>query len=224
MTVSLESQKLNEIAASYQEKGYQILQQPTSDRLPRFLEGTQPDLVAQSETDCVVVEIKVGTSQAATGSYQAIADRVRAESGWRFRLVIIDPCSPESLPVDAPILQLPEIEEKLQQVRSLISQKSTDAVVLLEWTVLEAILRLTAQREELPIEEAPMSILAKELYSQGVLTSDDLEKISEIGKIRNGIAHGFRSRANEKTVEDLDEVTERALATLNLSFEEMGAE
>lgn len=217
MTLSLESRKLQEIARSYSERGYRVVQQPGPEQLPKFLEGTQPDLIAQSEAESVIIEVKIGTDRAATESYQSLADRVRGQPGWRFRLVIVDPRSEGFLPVDDPVLTLSEIEERLAEARRMISQGAADTVLLIGWTVLEALLRLLAQRGNLPLELAPSGLLVRELYSLGVLSQEEFQAIDGISKLRNGIAHGFGTHAGMETVSELNQLAEKLLMELRTS-------
>jgi hypothetical protein len=217
MRRSTELKKLQEIADAYLAKGYQVTLQPDSENLPKFLEGTRPDLIARSGDDSVLVEVKVGTETSASESYQELANRVKREKGWRFRLVIVDPKSTDTLPVDDPILKISEIEARLDQTRALIGQQANDAALLLGWTLLEGMLRLLAQRDELPLEQAPVELLSRELYSQGVISADDLESIKRMLKIRNGIAHGFSTRAGADLVEELNQLLDRLFDELRAS-------
>ena len=54
-------QQLQEIAAEYESRGYDVLVEPSPEELPEFLTGFHPDLVARGPNESVVVEVKEGT-------------------------------------------------------------------------------------------------------------------------------------------------------------------
>jgi uncharacterized protein YutE (UPF0331/DUF86 family) len=69
-------QKLQEIAAEYEARGYDVLVEPRPEQLPEFLAGFRPDLVARGPNESVVVEVKVGTQTQQLLDRQAIVDRL----------------------------------------------------------------------------------------------------------------------------------------------------
>ena len=56
------AQKVREVAAEYEAQGYKVLVEPSPAKLPEFLEGFHPDLIAQGPNESVVVEVKMGRS------------------------------------------------------------------------------------------------------------------------------------------------------------------
>jgi len=83
-------QKLQEIAAEYQARGYEVLVEPGPEKLPEFLASFRPDLVARGPNESVVVEIKVGTKTAASERFREIAETIQRQPGGRFSLIVID--------------------------------------------------------------------------------------------------------------------------------------
>jgi hypothetical protein len=90
--------KLREIATVYRTQGYAVPIEPGPEELPAFLAGLHPDLSAQGPHDSVGVEVKVGTTRAASERFRDLAEMIRQQPGWRFSLVVIDPRSDEVAP------------------------------------------------------------------------------------------------------------------------------
>jgi REase_AHJR-like len=51
-------QKLQEIAGEYEARGYEVVVEPGPEKLPEFLAGFHPDLVARGPNESVVIEVK----------------------------------------------------------------------------------------------------------------------------------------------------------------------
>ena len=60
--------KLQEIAAEYRAQGYDVRIEPGPEDVPAFLTGFRPDLIARGPHDSVVVEVKAGTTTAASSA------------------------------------------------------------------------------------------------------------------------------------------------------------
>ncbi|HEY2321228.1 MAG TPA: hypothetical protein VGJ82_00060, partial [Thermoanaerobaculia bacterium] len=93
----LEKSKLEQIASEYRRKGYDVATRPREDHIPPFLRPFQPDLVATSDRDNVVVEIK-SSLDLASESIMKLAEAVEAQSGWRFELVVVNPLVAHEVP------------------------------------------------------------------------------------------------------------------------------
>jgi hypothetical protein len=53
-----EAQVIAKVAEDYRRRGYDVDVVPQGPRLPEFLGGFQPDLIARSPSESVVVEVK----------------------------------------------------------------------------------------------------------------------------------------------------------------------
>lgn len=199
-----EAQKLQEVAAEYKAQGYKVVVEPSPAKLPEFLEGFRPDLIARGPNESVVVEVKMGTQTAASERFRELVQAVQDQPGWRFSLVIIDPRADEVASATQPLLDLKEIRERLERADTLLKTGLPEAAFLLTWVSVEALLRQTAIREGLPLERVPSSALVKELFSLGILSQVELDIAQDALPIRNALVHGF-------VTPQLDETT-RALA------------
>jgi hypothetical protein len=207
--------KLQEIATDYRAQGYDVRIEPGPEELPAFLAGFHPDLIARGPHDSVVVEVKVGTTTAASERFRELAERIRQQPGWRFSLVVIDPRSDEVAPSAQPLLNRQAIADRLEQAKELLRTGTKDAAFLLLWVSIEALLRQLAIREGLPLERIPSSTLLKELFSLGILSRDDVEMAQRALAVRNALVHGFEATGLDQTTEELVRLAHQLLAELD---------
>jgi hypothetical protein len=207
--------KLQEIAADYRAQGYDVHIDPGPKDVPAFLVGFRPDMIARGPNDSVVVEVKVGTSTAASERFRELAETIQQQPGWRFSLVVIDPRSDEVVPSAQPLLNRQAIADRLEKAHELLGVGITDAAFLLLWVSIEALLRQLATREGLPLERIPSSTLLKELFSLGILSRDGLEIAQRALTVRNALVHGFEARELDQTTEELAQLAQQLLAELD---------
>jgi uncharacterized protein YutE (UPF0331/DUF86 family) len=212
-------QKLQEIAAEYAARGYEVLVEPSPEQLPEFLAGFRPDLVARGPNDSVVVEVKVGTQTAASERFRELAETIQRQPGWRFSLVVIDPRSDEVAPPTQQLLDRQEIVDRLGRANELLKTGATDAAFLLMWVSVEALLRHIATREGLPLERVPSSSLMKELFSLGILSRSELEVAQRAFSVRNALVHGFATTRLDETSRELAQFAQKFLLELDRSQE-----
>jgi hypothetical protein len=212
-------QKLQEIAAEYQARGYKVLVEPGPEKLPEFLAGFRPDLVARGPNESVVVEIKVGTKTAASERFRELAETIQRQPGWRFSLVVIDPRSDEVAPPTQQLLDRKDIATRLEKANELLNTGTADAAFLLLWVSVEALLRHIATREGLPLERVPSSSLMKELFSLGLLSRSQLDVAQRAFSVRNALVHGFETTKLDETARELAHLAQELLAELDRSQE-----
>jgi hypothetical protein len=199
---SIESQAIAKVAEDYRRRGYDIALAPTGPDLPGFLEGYQPDIIARSPTESVVVEVKVGTRTSVAERFRELAERINRQPGWRFALVYVSPSEPDQL-TEAEPAPLPELEQRARRADSLLQADQSDAAFLLYWSTLEGSLRLLGRRAHLPLENLPSSALIRELYSSGELSREEFDTLMRLLPVRNRLVHGLVGRPEPGAVEPL---------------------
>ena len=212
-------QKLQEIAAEYEARGYEVLVEPGPEQLPEFLASFRPDLVARGPNESVVVEVKVGTQTAAAERFRDLAETIQRQPGWRFSLVVIDPRSDEVAPLTQELLNRKDIADRLGRANELLKTGATDAAFLLMWVCVEALLRHIATHAGLPLERAPSSSLMKELFSLGILSRPELEVAQRAFSIRNALVHGFETGGLDETTRELAQLAQQLLSELDRNQE-----
>jgi hypothetical protein len=198
----IESQAITKIAEDYRRRGYNVAITPRGADVPEFLAGYQPDLIARSPTESVVVEVKVGTRTSIVERFREIAERVNHQPGWRFSLVYVSPSEPDQM-MEAEPAPLPELQQRAREADSLLQANQPDAAFLLYWSTVEGSLRLLGRRAQLPLENLPSSALIRELYSSGELSREEFDTLMRLLPMRNRLVHGLVGRTDRANVEPL---------------------
>ena len=163
---SLEAQVIAKVAEDYRRRGYDVDVVPRGARVPEFLGAFQPDLIARSPAESVVVEVKVGTGTSVAERFREVAERVNHQPGWRFSLVFVNPDQPDEISEAEPA-PLSLLRERVRNADTLLQTGQSEAPFLLFFSALEGLLRLLGQRAQLPLQNLPPSTLIRELYSAG---------------------------------------------------------
>jgi hypothetical protein len=206
----LKSQVIAKVAEDYRRRGYDVEIQPKGSGLPEFLVGFQPDLIARSGVESVVVEVKVGTQISVAERLQEVVERVNRQPGWRFSLVFVSPDQPEQISEAQPS-PLALLQQRAQNAEALRQSGQSEAAFLLFWSTAEGILRLLGHRAQLPLGSLPPSTLFRELYSAGEISREQFEGLMRLLPIRNRLVHGFGAQ------EDIDVEELRLLVRALLS-------
>ncbi len=205
MTTPVETRALDAVAERYRARGYEVDVRPQRSTLPAFLEGYQPDLIARSATDSVILELKVGTRTAVADRLRPLAERVSHQAGWRLAVVFVDPATAEiseGIPVPLAVAN-----DRVEKASALTAQGQTEAAFLLLWSALEALLRSLAERANLPLSNLPPSALIRELYSSGEISREQFDLLLRLLPTRNALVHGFGS-ANGLDIEPLQQLAQ----------------
>ena len=213
-TETLEKKRLNSVAREYRKQGYKVLPYPSETDLPSFLSGFQPDLIAYSDKENVVVEVKSKATLSKADYLPSLASAVNSQPGWRLDLIVTNPARQSVVEEEAEELSQPEIYARLESVRQLLSINQEDAATLLAWSAAEATLRLVARRQEIELEENQPLFVINQMYSLGALSRKDYQLLQEGMRVRNLIVHGFRApESGAAVVRKLMKRTEELLET-----------
>lgn len=202
---ALETEKTNirRIAENYEKEGYSVQIAPSSDQLPEFLHGYQPDMIVRGPKETLVVEVKTGTTTSAAERFREIAESVNAQPGWKFVLLYVPEGETAEESPTRVIMTKQDIEARISQAQKLYEGGDSDSGFLLLWTALEGFLRLLSVQNSIPVENLPPSAMLKELYSSGELSVDQYDVVTQALKVRNSITHGFKANNNVGQVFDL---------------------
>jgi Holliday junction resolvase-like predicted endonuclease len=212
--IGLEERRLQEVAREYRGKGYEVIVRPDRSVLPDFLAQYEIDMIARSEEEQVVVEVKSKSSLSQADYLQSLADRVQKHSGWRFELVITNP-KEESVSKDEPhLLSELALMQRIGEIRGLLAEDHKEAALLMGWATAEGALRLVAKREGVSLQRQSPSYVMKYMTSIGLLDQNDFASLQDMLTMRNEVVHGFKLRRfNRKKFEDFLETIKTILAT-----------
>jgi hypothetical protein len=193
-----------ELARKYEAAGYSVENRPRIDDAGATLEA---DLVARRGSETVLIEVKLATNAAPSPQLAAFAELARRK-GWRFVIAIADARSVEEVPLETP----ESVRAMVAEARRIESQPA--AAALLAWSVLEAAARRAATSAGLRVVRATTPTgLIQHLAGAGLVTIEEERRLSELGAIRNQLAHGSWEAARGKfDVEEVLAIAERLLA------------
>ncbi|MEH1835264.1 MAG: hypothetical protein V7L29_25225 [Nostoc sp.] len=220
-TANLERERLLKLAEEYRQKGYEVFFHPNLEDLPDFLKTYRPDMIVRRGEENVVIEVKSRSSlNSSSNQYLGnLAQAVERHPGWRFELVMTNPEDTAYSPKAEGSLQEDEIESHLQVARQLTTQHPESAL-LSSWSLVEATLRLLAQKEELSLERFDPRYLINQLATEGVISKSEYQLLMNLLPLRNSIAHGFKTtELTQNSVYELIELTEQLLRALHTGDE-----
>ncbi|MGE0561596.1 MAG: hypothetical protein AB7O47_07255 [Flavobacteriales bacterium] len=203
--------KIKEIAREYKNKGYEVIIEPRSSlTVPNFIKNFQPDLIALSETDNVVIEVKSSESKTDFKSLEELANIVNSKENWRFELVFTNPRNKFSIDNQLTLIDLNKIQQRIQVCNDLLVQNNVEPAFLLAWSTLEAGIRYKLNLLELndDLSKRPPLHLMKSLYSFGIIGQSQLRKLEMLNQLRNQLIHGFNATLNRENVYELIETIE----------------
>ena len=180
--VGPEEAKVKELAEDYTKRGYQVI---TDKRAwPSFLAGFEPDLVAVSGDDKVVVEVKVRRHARVRFGLHAIAEAVGRQPDWRLELVVVDDVA---IPA---VLSAEQVRRRLDEAK-LVFDMSPAGAFLLAWSAIEALLRTILQDSAFAAARMSPVMMIKTATAEGLIPQDTGDLLSNAAQLRNGVAHGI---------------------------------
>ena len=200
-----ERMRVEEIAQTYREKGYDVLIEPRGDQLPDFLQAFQPDLIVHKDNEHIVFEVKSRLRGQISKFLQAdgLAKAVRNKADWKFQLVLLGPENSFSMAGASPFT-VEEIRSKIMEVAFFVENGHLEAAFLIGWSLVEATLRVLAMKEEIAGETATPDYLLKQMTFEGIISRETYHDLKHAQQTRDAIAHGFKS--SQLTVETVQEL------------------
>jgi len=186
----ISEQDLTRAAEEYEAEGYRVTVRPTGDQLPGFVNGYPVDLIATKGDERVIVQLKESRTDLANDPdiLRLVEDANRA--GWRLDLSVLNPVDPFALTNGAE-LRREQIEEQLRRAEAMAGAGELTVACVLAWSALEATMRRTARSAGIQIKAADPVFLTHALYSQGLLSREELDRLDETLRYRNGAMHGL---------------------------------
>ncbi len=198
-----ERMRVEEIAQTYREKGYDVLIEPQGDQLPDFLQAFRPDLTVHKGDEHIVVEVRTRGQVSDFPQVNELAKAVKNEADWRFQLVLLGPENSLSVAGASPFT-IEEIRLKIKEVAFLVENGHLEAAFLIGWSLVEAILRSLAVKEGIEGETATPDYLLKQMTFEGIIARETYHDLKRAQKTRDALAHGFKS--SQLTVETVQEL------------------
>jgi hypothetical protein len=179
---------LNAVAEQYRKDGYQVQFRPEATELPDGLKHQRIDLIAHRGNEHVAIEVK---GREELYDLQPDLKDPTLPEGWRFDLVVYPRNGSDELPRNGKTPEPGYTMLLIQEVEQLVAIGALRAAILIAWSAAESAMRAAAQRTKIETDNAAPRFLLKSLYSNGLMSREDFEKVGEYLNLRNEVVHGF---------------------------------
>jgi len=185
-----ESRAQKSVARRYKSLGYDVIEHPAPDRLPNFLRDATPDIVALSESDNVVIEVKRHASLRGSNDLVSLADRVSQHPDWRFELVVLaDSEADRSAQTEA------DFERSLERAGQASRAGLYDVAYVYLTAVLVGTAEEIARRHGLKTDRKSDRAVLAELGFKGILPGDVVDASLSAVSRRNTVSHSSAEMA-----------------------------
>jgi uncharacterized protein YutE (UPF0331/DUF86 family) len=211
----IESAKLEQIAAEYRQKGYNVSIRPDSATVPQFLSPFRPALIVQSKNDNAVIEVK-SAKDLTSGSLAELAAKIESEPSWRLELAVVNQPFAQEVPQYGILVTEDQLDHILRQAQVLSLQKSYEPAALMASAAAEAILRRMAVASGVEVEKKSSGSVLKLLYALGLIDADQYDNFSRAMDFRNAYVHGFEATLQpeniDRVIHDIESLKSRPAA------------
>lgn len=210
--MSLEHQKVQEIAAQYRQGNYEVIAEPAPEQLPDFLKGFHPDLLVRIGDYSKVIEVKSRASLAKAPSGIGLASALADKPNWGHELFLVGRAERLHLANDSLAFDREAVLQNLAKSKSLLDSGLPQESLLISWAALEATVRLRNQLAGIPPDFITAPALLSLAVYHGALSGQDYQSLLDIMERRNAVAHGFKlSDFEPTTVRRLNRIVKRLL-------------
>jgi hypothetical protein len=175
-------------ARQYRKLGYEVVECPSGDQLPPFLRGFSPDLIATSDDDHVVLEIKRAADLKGSNEIKELAAAVDQRGGWRFELIALGPS-----PRDVVVPSETALGRLTERALALYDSGWPDAALLYAVSVLEELIRDAAAQHRIKGKLHATRAIVGDLVFRGVVGEEVADALDLAWDRRNRIVHGSTS-------------------------------
>lgn len=183
--------KIRELAKDYEKKGYIVYINPKQTQLPNFLKGYEPDLIAKSDKENVLIEVKTRNDRFELKKFEKIAQEIDNRKNWRFEIVFTNTKEKFLNEKYQNTLNEISINNRIIEIKKLITINSYEAAFLLSWATIEAVIRQKLHDEIIGLSNKTTLSVIKKMFSLGMLNQRDYRELQKANAIRNTLIHGF---------------------------------
>jgi hypothetical protein len=172
-------------ARKYRKLGYSVVELPAAADMPAFLYGFAPDLVATSEDDKVVLEIKRAADLKGCNEIKELAAVVDRQAGWRFELIAL-----AAGPGDVVVPSEEKLERLMARGLALHEAGYGEAAIIFLVSVLEELIRDVGLQHGLKGYRESTRAIVRELEFRGIVGGEVVDALDTGWDRRNRIVHG----------------------------------
>jgi REase_AHJR-like protein len=190
-----ETDVLENIVPQLEAEGYEVYSHPSANLLPSFMQSYRPDAIALREDKKLAIEV-VRKGSSTEGRLDKLRELLAGRRDWELRVYWI---SPSNTPEPIDLASGKEIEQSIKAVEQLASEGLHGAALLMAWATLEALGR--ALLPEKLARPQTAGRLVEALAGEGYVTPTEADRLRELGKVRNQLAHGgLRAKTTSKDI------------------------
>jgi len=187
-------QRLSDLAERYRAQGYTVTVHPAPADLPDFAKDFKIEILARRGDVSVLASVKnTQFDLQADLDLPRYAEVIGEHPGWRYDLIVLGPAIPATVDrLQAPEPSDDEIHRWFDDIERMQQAGFVRQAFMAGWALLEAAMRrrLAAQGEPPGWGSSPKTML-NELYSGGLLKTNDFRSLDGLLHERKAIAHGF---------------------------------
>jgi hypothetical protein len=182
---------LKRVVEKYKSEGYRVTIAAGTGVLPAEIHHLRDhiDLIAQKEGDFVVIEVKRRDQLYEINPLEMTIERDLP--GFRYDLVVYPPDGIDGIPLEDGEPSSEYVESLLDEARQLLDFGKPRAAFLIGWSAIETVMRTSCRCENLEIGDGSPHFVLKTLYSNGVISYDDYNRLRLGVDKRNRLVHGL---------------------------------
>jgi hypothetical protein len=182
---------LKRVVEKYQSEGYRVTIAAGTGVLPPEIYHLRGhiDLIAEKDGDFVVVEVKRRDHLYEINPLEMTIQRNLP--GFRYDLVVYPPDGIDGIPLEDGEPSPEYVESLLEEARQLLDLGKARAAFLIGWSAIETAMRTSGRCENLEIGDGSPPFVLKTLYSNGVISYEDYNRLRLCLDKRNRLVHGL---------------------------------
>jgi uncharacterized protein YutE (UPF0331/DUF86 family) len=183
-----ENELLETAAEEYRKEGYTVHIHPSPNQLPDFLRDEGIDMVAEKGSERIAIQVK---SREQLYTIMPMKEKVDGQPGWGYDIVVLPRELSEEIPQNGKRTDPQFTATLIEEAETLLRAGAVRAAFVIAWSAVEAVMREIASRENIEIEKVTPRFILKSLYSVGIVSRQDFDKLSETMNLRSEVVHGF---------------------------------
>jgi hypothetical protein len=182
---------LEQVAEKYRSEGYRVTMAAGNGVLPQPIDHLrdQFDLIAQKDQAYVAVEVKRRDQLHEIRPLDLAVKQFLP--GWSFDLVVYPPDGVDGIPLEDGEPSPEYVDSLLAEAQQSLDSDRPRAAFLLVWSAIESAMRSAARRESLEIGDGAPRFVLKTLYSNGVISYEEFDRLQRRLDDRDRLVHGL---------------------------------
>lgn len=189
-----------EVKQKYESLGYTVISEPSKERIPFDLGNYIPDFLCQKDDENILIEVKGNIWNDSIDKYKEISKIVNRKKGWKYLVIQLKDSNNN---IDNTIYNVNEYNKYINKIEKCLDAELYDAALIFSWNLLKELFYKKYKKDEmLNINTTDKNIL-NNIYSDGIISINDYDKLNVLLKKRNEAVHNIKSSITRDDVEIL---------------------